>query len=74
MAAPKKSPKPSKTTKAKVANKKYIDAGLRKILSQVDYKALAGMGSEGPKKRKPLEGPKKRKPKPKITYSARKSR
>lgn len=59
------SPGPSKSTKTKMANKKYIDAGARKALSKVNYKALAGMGSEGPKKSKP---------KPKITSSVRKSR
>lgn len=60
-----KSPGPSKTTKTKAANKKYIDAGVRKELSKVNFKALAGMGSEGPKKRKY---------KPKVTSSTRKSR
>ena len=65
MASTKKSPGPSKSAKAKMDNKKYVDAGVRKELGKVNFKALAGMGSEGPKKRKP---------KPKITSSARKSR
>ena len=50
------SPGPSKSAKTKMGNKKYIDAGARKALSKVNYKALAGMGSEGPKKRKVVSG------------------
>jgi hypothetical protein len=40
----------------KAANKKYVDAGVRKELSKVNFKALAGMASEGPKKRKLIPG------------------
>lgn len=56
MASTKKSPGPSKSAKAKMDNKKYVDAGVRKELGKVNFKALAGMGSEGPKKRKVIPG------------------
>lgn len=45
-----------KKAATKASNKKYVDAGVRKELSKVKFKALAGAASEGPKKRKIIPG------------------
>lgn len=45
MPASKPAKGPSKNRKTKADNKKYIDAGVRKALSKVDWTGLAKMGA-----------------------------